>query len=786
MQDPTITPDEPSSPKRIPEMIQTKRNLFRTAALAHYNKTATEVSAATPALNVWRMIRLVFSMLFGLLATPFVFWRRRRVPVVLQMTTTQCGAACLTMVLRHLGHAISLTQVAEQMGIGRNGATALSIAQSARHFGLDVRGYSVEPADLPKIALPAIIHWSFSHFVVLEAWHPSGTATIVDPAEGRRTVDAAEFDRCFTGVVLVLSPGPAFQRRRTSPGQAAWRKQLHRLVIAGGAWRIGLKAFWATAAVQLAALALPLLMGVLVDFVVPQQQLSLLPVLAAGVAVVVAMQMALNLLRSLTLIQMQAELDTGLMRGFLEHLLSLPYRFFQQRTSGDLLMRLSSNNTMRDLLTTQTLAAMLDGLLVVGFLTVLLIQAPLFALITLVVGLIQVALLLASTGRMHELAQRHLATQAETQAYLVEALAGINVVKSTGAEDQVMERYAQLHGRALDVTVQQQRLSAMFDTLLQGLQGATPFILLLIGVQQVLTGGLTLGTMLALNALATGLLAPLSSLVTSGRQLQSVGAHLARLSDVLEAEPELQGPQQARLTGDLELRDIHFQYDRHSAPTLHNINVKIHAGQKVAIVGRSGSGKSTLARLILGLHEPTEGTVLFDDMPLNTLDRRSVLRHVGVVTQEVFLFSGSIRRNIAFGQEELSMEEILEAARLACIDRDIALMPMNLETLVAEGGAGLSGGQRQRLALARALARKPAILLLDEATSHLDTATEQAIEQNLRNVGCTQIVIAHRLSTVRNADLILVMDEGQIVEQGTHAQLLARDGVYAMLIANQD
>ncbi|MCB0053587.1 MAG: hypothetical protein KDE24_29050, partial [Caldilinea sp.] len=502
------------------------------------------------------MLRLAAGLIASLLLAPLAIWRRRRVPIVLQMTTTQCGAACLSMVLRFHGRAASLTEVAEAMDLGRNGASALSIAQCGRTFGLQVRAFTAEPAHLGQVALPAILHWNFSHFVVLESCHKDGSAVIVDPASGRRPVSAAEFDRSFTGVVLALTPGATFQRAGRARGTAAWQRQVERLIIGSGAWRTGLKALAATLAVQLLALVVPLLTGALVDQVLPQRQIALIPLLAAGVAVIVVTQMIAGFARRLALIRLQADVDAGLMRGFLEHLLTLPYRFFQQRTSGDLLMRLSSNTMMRELLTTQTIAAMMDGILVLAFLAVLLLQAPAFALVTLGIGLAQVLLLVASTGRMHDLAQRHLATQTETQAYLVEALAGINVVKATGAEDLVLQRWGGLHQQALAVTIDKQRLAALFDTLLSGLQVATPLVLLLIGAQQVLNGTLSLGMMLALNALAAGFLAPLAALVSSGQQLQSMGAHLNRMSDVLEAVPEAQGDATPQLTGEIELRDV--------------------------------------------------------------------------------------------------------------------------------------------------------------------------------------------------------------------------------------
>jgi len=758
-----------------------KRSIFRPAALEHYGNPNAAAEATTPSQGFWVSLRLLLTLVGSVIATPFRGWRRRQVPVVLQMTTTQCGSACLTMVLNYYGRATSIAEISERMDIGRDGTTVLAIAQTARHYGLQAHAYTAETHMLSAVALPVILHWNFAHFVVLESWSSQG-AMIIDPANGRRPVSPAEFDRSFTGVLLTLTPDATFQPKRQTRNLSIWQQQLYRLVVTSGAWRTGAKALLATLAVQALAVAFPLLTKVMVDQVLPQRQLDIIPLLLAGIVAVVLMQMIVGYLRQLMLIRLQADVDTGLMADFLEHLLALPYRFYQQRTSGDLLMRLSSNTVIRELLTTQTISAIMDGTLVITFLVILLLQAPIFGFVTLVIGLLQVLLLLASTSRMHDLAQRHLSTQADTQAYLVEALAGINMVKATGAEERVLQRWSTLHRQALNVTLDKQRLSALVDTILNSLQIAAPLLLLLVGAQQVLNGSLSLGAMLALNTLAMGFLTPLNALVASGQQLQSVGAHLSRMADVLETEREISGTIAPNLTGAIALENVSFQYDRHSEPVLRDISVQIEPGQKVAIVGRSGSGKSTLARLLLGLHQPTGGELRYDNVPLDTLDRHALRRQMGVVLQEVFLFSGSIRQNITFGQAELTFEELLEATRLACIDRDIAHMPMDFETMVAEGGAGLSGGQRQRLALARALGRKPAILLLDEATSHLDTTTEQQIEQNLRTLGCTQVVIAHRLSTIRQADLILVMEDGRIVERGTHTALVAQRGVYAALL----
>jgi ABC-type bacteriocin/lantibiotic exporter with double-glycine peptidase domain len=388
------------------------------------------------------------------------------------------------------------------------------------------------------------------------------------------------------------------------------------------------------------------------------------------------------------------------------------------------------------------------------------------------------------------------------------------MLKASGAEERALDHWSNLFFKHLNVSLQRSHLSAVIDTAMMTLRTFAPLVLLWVGALQVLDGTLSLGTTLALNALAMAFLTPLASLVSSGRQLQLVGAHLERLTDVLEAEPEQGGrplpcpspnrggvgggvcsPSPNRggigegsappLSGQIELKDVGFRYNPHGPWVLRDVSVRIAAGQKVALVGRTGSGKSTLAMLLLGLYTPTEGEILYDGIPLQRLNYRTLRSQFGVVLQEAFLFSGSIRQNIDFNDPSLSLERVMEAARLAAIHNDIMRMPMGYETLLTEGGAGLSGGQRQRLAIARAVAHAPALLLLDEATSHLDVTTERIVDRNLNDLACTRVVIAHRLSTIRNADQILVLDEGTMVERGTHAELLARGGHYATLIHSQ-
>jgi ABC-type bacteriocin/lantibiotic exporter with double-glycine peptidase domain len=385
-------------------------------------------------------------------------------------------------------------------------------------------------------------------------------------------------------------------------------------------------------------------------------------------------------------------------------------------------------------------------------------------------------------------AQQELSAQAFAQSYFYEVLAGMETLKASGREDWALDKWSNLFYGQLNLSIFRRRLAALTDAALATLRVFAPLALLWFGSLAVLDGTMTLGTMLALTAVATSLLLALASLAGSVQQLQSAAAHLERIDDVMDAAPE-QAPRDGgttpELSGRVELRRVGYRYSTASSWALRDVSVAIEPGQKVAVVGRTGSGKSTLARLLLGLYPPDEGEVLFDGVPLQRLSLRDLRRRFGVVTDEPFLFSGTIRQNIAFNDPGLPDEAVASAARMAQVNDEIRRLPMGYETFVGEGGSALSGGQRQRIAIARAVAHRPSILLLDEATSHLDARTERLVDRELSGLAGTRVVIAHRLSTVRDADLILVMDGGRIVERGTHAALMARGGPYAALVREQ-
>ncbi|MCA9759371.1 MAG: peptidase domain-containing ABC transporter [Candidatus Eisenbacteria bacterium] len=702
---------------------------------------------------------------------------RPTIPHIQQLEMADCGPACLTMVLGYHGHHVTLDEVRDRFATGRDGASAYDILEVAKTFGLDGRAVQLDLEDLDVLPTGSILHWRMSHFVLLEKYRKDGL-DIVDPDGGSRFVPSAELNRSFTGVAILLEPGERFEEtgRRRSPFASYLRRfRFHSGLLA--------RTVILSVLLQILAMALPLATGTVVDRIVPSSDESLLLVLLAGIGLVSIYTFLTSFVRAHMLLALRTHLDLEMTTSFTRHLLRLPFSFFQLRQTGDLMMRLNSNTTIRELLTAGVMSGLLDGILVAGYLVVILWTNLLLGGLVILLGAFRIAVFLATKRKFRILTGESLQALAETSNYEVQMIEGIETLKTAGAERRAQEIWSNLFVDVLNVSIRRGRLSAIVDSLLYTLELASPLLVLAVGTWLVLQDRLTLGTMLAVTTLAAGFLRPLGSLVTTALSLQQLWSTVERVDDVLRQEPEQEDlrPPAPTLRGEITLRGVSFRYGDRSPWAVDSVDLDISAGTQIAIVGPSGSGKSTLARLLAALYLPTEGDILFDGESLLDRDFTTLRRQLGFVPQHPFLFGSTIRANISMADGDVALKEVEAAAELADIHREIDVLPLRYETPLASTGSNLSGGQRQRIALARALLRRPPILVLDEATSHLDTRSERRVFESLRALDVTRIVIAHRLSTVVDSDLIVVMDQGRIVERGRHDELTRAGGLYAEL-----
>ena len=734
--------------------------------------------------------------------------RRVRVPTVLQMEAVECGAASLAMVLAYHGRHVPLEELRVACGISRDGSKASNLLKAARQYGLEAKGYRREPAGLRDVPLPAILHWNFNHFVVLEGFR-NGKAFINDPAHGPVALGTEEFDQAFTGVVLTFQKDAAFRPGGRPPGLLA--ALVPRLA---GAWEGVAYVFLAGLFLVLPGLAVPTYGRVFVDNVLVRGLHDWLRPLLILMAVTGIVQIVLTWLQQRHLLRLETRLALTTSARFFWHVLRLPLHFFTQRYAGEIANRVSINDRVARLLSGD-LATTLLGMVMIAFYAALMVQYDVF-LTAVSVGVVAVnlaALKWMSRART-DLSQRLLQDRGKVMGVAMNGLQTIETLKATGSESDFFGRWAGYHAKAVNAGQQLALTTQLLGVLPPFLLSVNTALVLGIGGSLVMDGELSMGMLMAFHALMLAFVAPVNRMVTLGGTLQEVKGDMTRLDDVLRAEPDAFGPPEhgdpappadaepsdpstirgesarsvaaaARLTGHVELRDVTFGYSPLDPPLISGFSLTLKPGSRVALVGGSGCGKSTVARLLTGLHQPWSGEILFDGVPRDRVPRDVMTASLAMVDQDVFLFEGTVRDNLALWDPTIPEADLVQAARDARIHDEVAQRYGGYASGVEEGGRNFSGGQRQRLEIARALAGSPSILVLDEATSALDPATEKEIDDHLRRRGCTCLLVAHRLSTIRDCDEIIVLDRGKIVQRGTHEELVAQPGLYARLIASE-
>ena len=718
--------------------------------------------------------------------------KRFKTPTILQMEATECGAAALAMILAYFGRWVPLEELRVACDVSRDGSKAPNILRAARQYGLTAKGYRADPQTIAKQPFPMILFWNFNHFLVLEGmdWK-QGKVWLNDPASGPRTVSMAEFDASFTGVCLAFERTPDFQRGGRRPGLVAPLKRR----LAGSQSALSYVVL-ATLLLVLPGLVIPVFSKVFVDDILVGGSQNWLKPLLIGMAATAILNGLLTWLQQLALARLELKLALNASAQFFWHVLRLPVTFFNQRYPGDISYRVAANDQVATLLSTRLANDMVGLITLVFYAAVMLFYDVSLTIIGVGLASLNFVALKAVARRREDSSRKLVAAQGKLGAVSISGIQVIETLKASGAEGDFFSRWAGLQAKYLSAQQELAVATTLITVVPVLLSALSTTAILGVGGFLVVNGSLTIGGLVAFQALLANFSRPIEALVGLGGELQTIKGHLARIDDVLNyrietsladtervfATASATRPLPAKLCGHLELRDVVFGYNQSDPPLTNGLQLTVAPGQRVALVGGSGSGKSTIAKLVSGLYRPWSGQVLFDGIPLTEMPHAYFAQSVSTVDQEICLFPGSIRDNISMWDATITEETITQALRDACLLDAIESRPGRYDAPVAESGGNFSGGQRQRLEIARALGTNPSVLILDEAMSALDPIVERRIDENLRRRGCTCLIVAHRLSTIRDCDEIIVLERGQVAQRGRHEELITVDGPYRSLI----
>lgn len=709
---------------------------------------------------------------------------------VKQHDITDCGAACLATISKQYGLNLSISKIREVAGTDKQGTNAYGMIKAAEQLGFSAKGVKGnQEAFFTEFPLPAIAHvvvdGSLLHYVVIHKITKK-QIIIADPAKGIVKYAPEEFFKIWTGVLILLVPTSKFQKGNENKGVLS---RFFSLMFPQK--RLLLNIFLSSLIITVFGILASFYFRFIMDDIVPNSLRKTLITLSIGVIVLYIFKAILEAFRNHLMLYLSQKLDIPLILGYYQHVLGLPMNFFGTRKVGEIVSRFMDASKIRDAISSATLSIMIDTLMaLVGGVVLFTQNHLLFGIAVIVVALYGI-IVFAFNKPVKKINEKQMEDNSQVTSYLVETLNGIETVKAFHAEDKAQAKTDRLFVKLLKsvfkggmITNAQQTLTGAISTI-----GGT--VILWVGVVSVLNGNMTLGSLLTFNALLAYFLDPVKNLINLQPTMQTAIVAAERLSEILDLELEKTADENRKLSPQslnypIKIENLDFRYGTRKL-VLENINMNIGAGEKIALVGESGSGKTTLSKLLMNFYPWEKGEIFIGDYNLKDINLESLRNRIAYISQDIFLFSGTIRENLELGNEDVTLEDIIEACKLSKADEFINKLPLRYETMLEENGANLSGGQKQRLAIARALLKKPDILIMDEATSNLDSITEKAIEKTINNLSknITTIIIAHRLSTIMRCDKIFVMEQGKFIEQGTHQELIEQKGRYYNLWKDQ-
>lgn len=707
----------------------------------------------------------------------------KRTPTVYQMEVTECGAASLSMIFAYYGRNVPLEKMRIETGVSRDGCNAGNIMRAAKKYGLDCHGYRRELDGLLNLEPPCIIHWDFNHFVVFEGIK-HGYAYINDPAIGRRRLTIEELDDSFTGVVLTFKPTEKFEKQKSK--KTIFEFAFERIA---GQYSALIQLLLIGLLLVFPGLVLPIISQIILDDVIVSGNVTWFGAAILFMLGFSLIEVILHFYRGIVLQKLQNKLNLISTHKFLYHMFRLPIGFFDQRYAGDLSGRVENNNNISTFIAGDLAETALNIFVAVFYLSLLFVYSPLLTSIGLVSIAINIVVVKLSSDYM---SNASIKMQQDSGKLTGTVCAGLNItssLKAAGTENNYISRILGCYAKTICTQQKLNRFQQIINVIPQTASLVSSVMVLMIGGMFVMDGRLTIGMLVAFNSLLNSFTQPVNQLVGFIQHMQQLKADMYRVDDIMKYEEDVKfdvkektAVFRTKLSGNVELSGVSFGYSILEKPLIEDFSFKLTPGRSIAVVGASGCGKSTVAKILSGLYNAWDGSVKFDGHPMAEIPKEVISASVSTVDQNITLFSGTIRDNITMWNSGVLESDIIQAAKDACIHDTITKKPGAYDFVLTEGANNLSGGQRQRLEIARALVTNPSILIMDEATSALDPIVEKQIIDNIKRRGCTCIIVAHRLSAIRDCDQIIVMEHGKIVQQGSHSELMNEDGLYRQFV----